>query len=141
MKRDRYARGWAKLQQVSGNTGGPILAPLDEVAPGFSRYIVEFVFGDIFSRPGLDLKSREIVALAALATRGDTRRQLEVHIGNALKTGSSRQEIVEVFIEVAVFAGLPAAMNALFIARDVFADLDRRASQLTKASPPRRRAR
>ncbi len=127
-KDKRYRRGLATLKRVNGGTGGPILAPLSELSPDFSRYIVEFVFGDVFSRRGLDLKSREIAAVAALAAVGDTSRQLRVHIGNALKVGCSRQEVVEVFVQTAVFAGFPRAMNALFVAREIFAELDERAS-------------
>jgi 4-carboxymuconolactone decarboxylase len=135
----RRRRGEAILKRISGGTGGPILAPLGEIARDFPSYILEFVFGDIFSRRPLDLKSREIAAVAALAAIGDTDRQLRVHIGNALKTGCTRAEVVEVLIQTAVFAGFPRAMNALFTARDVFAELDRRVSRKASGSGRQRR--
>ncbi|EES43204.1 4-carboxymuconolactone decarboxylase family protein [Burkholderia mallei PRL-20] len=80
--------------------------------------LVEFGFGDIYSRPQLDLKSREI------ATLGHAQPQLKVHIEAALNVGCTRDEIVEVFMQMALYAGFPAALNALFAARDVFGQRD-----------------
>jgi 4-carboxymuconolactone decarboxylase len=137
---ERRRRGLAILKKIDGGTGGPILAPLGEVAPAFPDFIREFVFGDVFARRKLDLKSREMAAVAALAAIGDTERQLRVHIGNALKTGCTRAEVVEVLMQTAVFAGFPRAMNALFTAREVFAELDARAARKgAKTSRIRRR--
>lgn len=83
--------------------------------------MIEFPFGDVYSRPGLDLKSREIATIAALAALGNAQPQLKVHIFAALNVGCTQEEIIEVFIQMAVYAGFPAALNALFAAREVFA--------------------
>ena len=117
---NRYARGWAKLKEVDGEVGERVVASLAPIAPDFSRLLVEFGFGDIYSRPGLDLKSREIATIAALAALGNAQPQLKVHIEGALNVGCTREEIVEVFMQMALYAGFPAALNALFAAHEVF---------------------
>ncbi|CAN7361583.1 carboxymuconolactone decarboxylase family protein [Trinickia sp. LjRoot230] len=121
LENQRYARGWDKLKEIDGEAGEQVIAALAPIAPDFARLVVEFPFGDIYSRPGLDLKSREIATIAALAALGNAQPQLKVHIVAALNVGCTQEEIVEVFIQMAVYAGFPAALNALFAAREVFA--------------------
>lgn len=111
---DRYTRGWSKLKEIDGEVGERVIAALAPIAPDFGRLLVEFGFGDIYSRPQLDLKSREIATIAALAALGNAQPQLKVHIEAALNVGCTRDEIVEVFMQMAVYAGFPAALNALF---------------------------
>ena len=108
------------LRAVDGEAGRKVVESLRDIAPDFARYIIEFPFGDIYSRPGLDLKSREIAVVAALTALGNAAPQLKVHIGGALNVGCSRGEIVEVIMQMAVYAGFPAALNGLFAAREVF---------------------
>ena len=124
MQTDRYAAGLAKLEQVDGRGGAEVLESVRAISPDFARYLVEFPFGDIYSRPGLDLKQREIAVVAALTAMGNAAPQLRVHIGAALHVGCTRQEILEVIMQMAVYAGFPAALNGLFAARDVFAEHD-----------------
>jgi 4-carboxymuconolactone decarboxylase len=119
-RNERYARGWNKLKEIDGSAGEQVLAALAPIAPDFARLLIEFPFGDIYSRPKLDLRSREIATIAALAALGHAQPQLKVHIEAALNVGCTRDEIVEVFIQMAVYAGFPAALNALFAAREVF---------------------
>ena len=97
------------------------MAALADIAPDFARYLLEFPFGDIYSRPGLDLRSREIATIAALAAMGNAAPQLKVHIEAGLNVGLSRDEIVEILMQMAVYAGFPAALNGLFAAKEVFA--------------------
>lgn len=118
---DRYERGLAKLREVDGEAGERVLQSLDGIAPDFARYLIEFPFGDIYSRPGLDLRSREIAVVAALMALGNAAPQLQVHIRGALNVGVSRTEIVETIMQMAVYAGFPAALNGLAAAREVFA--------------------
>lgn len=117
---DRYERGLAKLREIDGQAGEHVLESLDDIAPDFARYLIEFPFGDIYSRPGLDLKSREIAVVAALTALGNAAPQLKVHIQGALNVGVSRTEIVETIMQMAVYAGFPAALNGLTAAREVF---------------------
>ena len=118
---DRYTRGWQKLKEIDGEVGEKVIAALAPIAPDFARLMIEFGFGDIYSRPQLDLRAREIATIAALAALGNAQPQLKVHIEAALNVGCTRDEIVEVFMQMAVYAGFPAALNALFAAQEVFA--------------------
>ncbi|CAN7689709.1 carboxymuconolactone decarboxylase family protein [Aquipseudomonas alcaligenes] len=116
----RYQRGLAKLKEIDGEAGERVVESLTGIAPDFARYLVEFPFGDIYSRPGLDLKSREIAVVAALTALGNAAPQLKVHVHGALNVGASRTEIVETIMQMAVYAGFPAALNGLAVAREVF---------------------
>jgi 4-carboxymuconolactone decarboxylase len=126
MSTERYARGWQRLQEIDGAAGERVIDSLKDIAPDFARYLIEFPFGDIYSRPGLDLKSREIATVAALTALGNAAPQLKVHIQAALNVGCSRQEVVETIMQMAVYAGFPAALNGLFAAKEVFQDLDKK---------------
>ena len=131
---DRYTRGWNKLKEIDGEVGERVIAALAPIAPDFGRLLVEFSFGDIYSRPQLDLKAREIATIAALAALGNAQPQLKVHIEAALNVGCTRDEIVEVFMQVAIYAGFPAALNPLFAAHEVFVRRDEAAGEAGKAS-------
>jgi 4-carboxymuconolactone decarboxylase len=117
----RYERGLAKLREIDGQAGEKVIQSLEDIAPDFARYVIEFPFGDIYSRPGLDLKSREIAVVAALTAMGNATPQLKVHIHATLNVGVTREEIVETIIQMAVYAGFPAALNGLMAAKEVFA--------------------
>ena len=120
----RYSRGWEKLCEIDGQAGERVVAALADIAPDLAKYLIEFPFGDIYSRPQLDLKSREIGVVAALTALGNAAPQLKVHIHGALNVGCSRDEVVEIIMQMAVYAGFPAALNGLFAAKEVFAERD-----------------
>ena len=120
MQSERSKRGWDKLREIDSEQGERIIANLRDIAPDFATYLIEFPFGDVYSRPGLDLKSRELAVVAALTAMGNAAPQLKVHIHGALNVGASQQEVLEIIIQMAVYAGFPAALNGLFIAKDVF---------------------
>ena len=111
-----------KLREIDGEVGEKVVASLADIAPDFARYLIEFPFGDIYSRPGLDLKSRKIAVVAALTAMGNAQPQLKVHIHGALNVGCSRDEVVETIMQMAVYAGFPAALNGLAAAKEVFAE-------------------
>ncbi len=119
---DRYFRGLEKLKEIDGDAGERVINSLQKIAPDLGRYTIEFPFGDIYSREGLDLKSREIATVAALSAMGNAAPQLKVHINAALNVGCTPGEIVEVIIQMSVYAGFPAALNAAFIAESVFSE-------------------
>lgn len=121
MNSERYVRGLSKLKEIDGQAGENVINSLSDIAPDFARLLIEFPFGDIYSRPGLDLKTRELAVVAALTALGNAAPQLKVHIQGARNVGCSEQEIVEVIIQMAVYAGFPAALNGLFAAKEVFA--------------------
>lgn len=120
MKDSRFEKGMAMLDKIDGAGGRVVVESLADIAPDFARYLVEFPFGDIYSRQGMDLKCREIATVAALTALGNAAPQLKVHIAAALNVGCSREEILETIIQMAVYAGFPAALNGLFAAREVF---------------------
>ena len=126
LEHDRYLRGLEKLREIDGKAGEGVIESLKDIAPDLARYIIEFPFGDVYSRQGLDLKSRELAAVAALAALGNAIPQLKVHINGALNVGCTRQEVIEVIIQMAVYAGFPASLNAMFAAKEVFNGRDER---------------
>ena len=121
MPSERFITGQKMLQKVDGKGGDAVVKSLQDIAPDFAQYLIEFPFGDIYSRLGLDLRSREIATVAALTALGNAAPQLKVHIGAALHVGLTQDEIVEVIMQMAVYAGFPAALNGLFAAKEVFA--------------------
>ena len=125
----RYERGLAKLQEIDGEGGVKVVESLADIAPDFARLLIEFPFGDVYSRPGLDLRAREIATVAALTAMGNAAPQLKVHIQAALNVGVTRSEVVEVIMQMAVYAGFPAALNGLFAAREVFAADDEKSAR------------
>ena len=115
----RYERGEKALADIDGKAGQNVIDALADIAPDFARYLIEFPFGDIYSRPGLGLREREIATIAALCAMGTATPQLKVHIHAGLNMGLSREEIVETIMQMAVYAGFPAALNGLFAAKEV----------------------
>lgn len=124
MESERYQRGWEKLKEIDGQAGERVIEALKDIAPDLARYTIEFPFGDVYSRGALSLKEREVATVAALAALGNAQPQLKVHLHGALNVGCSREEIIEIMIQMAVYAGFPAALNGMFAAKEVFAERD-----------------
>lgn len=122
---ERYQRGWNLLKTIDGEAGERVIASLQDVAPDLARYIIEFGFGDVYSRGVLTLKEREIATVAALTALGTARPELKVHLQGALNVGCSGEEIVEVLIQMAVYAGFPAALNGIAALKEVLAERER----------------
>lgn len=120
MDKDRYARGLETLHKIDPHAEERLKTSLDGIAPDMARYAIEFAFGDLYSRPGLDPKSRQIAIIAALTALGTAAPQLKVHIQCGLNAGLTRDQIVEVIMQMAVYAGFPAALNGLSAAKEVF---------------------
>mgnify|MGYP000128153165 FL=1 len=120
MKSERYKRGWEKLKEVDGQAGENVVKALKDIAPDFADLLIEFGFGDIYSRDNLDLRSREIATLAGLTVMGNATPQLKVHVHAALNVGCTQEEIIEVMIQMSCYGGFPCALNALFAAKEVF---------------------
>ena len=116
----RYEIGLVKLAEIDGEAGQKVIESLQAICPDLAKYTIEFPFGDIYQRSQLDLKSREIATVAALTALGHCAPQLDVHINGALNVGCKPDEIIEVILQMAVYAGFPAALNGMFVAKDVF---------------------
>jgi 4-carboxymuconolactone decarboxylase len=122
-QRTRQEREWTKLKQTQGTAGERVLERIESISPDLARYAIEFVFGDMHSRSGLDVKSREIAAIAALTAMGNGgSAKLRAHIHSALNAGCSESDVIEIMIEMAAFAGFPAALNGIHAAKEVFAE-------------------
>lgn len=118
--RDLYTRGIETLKRVGGKDYDRAFRPLEPFLPDLSEMVVEHVFGDVLSRPGLDLKQREIAIVAALTAIGSVRPALKFHIHGMLNVGCTPQEVVETILNAVVYAGFPAAQDGMTIAREVF---------------------
>jgi 4-carboxymuconolactone decarboxylase len=112
--------GSEHFSAVIGRPGERVLDSLSRICPDIERYIVEFAYGEIHQRPGLTLQQRELTIIVALATLGHCEPQLRIHLEVALRAGVSRTEIVEALLQLAVYAGFPTAINALWAAQAVF---------------------
>lgn len=114
-----FDRGMALFKELNAPAAERMEVALSAVAPDLMRYAAAFPFGEIYARGGLEKRDRQLVTLACLATRGDARDQLKVHIGIALNMGLSKDEIAESFIQLAPYAGFPTAINAALALREV----------------------
>ncbi|MDG6079017.1 carboxymuconolactone decarboxylase family protein [Erythrobacter litoralis] len=119
---ERMQKGLANLRKIDGEAGEKVIESLADISPDLARYTIEYPFADIYDRPGLALRDREIATIAALTAMGNAAPQLEVHIQAGLNVGVTRQEVEEVIIQMTVYAGFPAALNAMQIAKKVFAE-------------------
>jgi 4-carboxymuconolactone decarboxylase len=108
MDDDRYERGREKLREVHGDRPLETIEGLGDLG----RLIIETAYGEIYTRPGLSLRERQIASVAALVATGRS-SQLPVHLRSSLKAGLSVDELREVIIQTAVIAGFPPAMNAM----------------------------
>lgn len=124
----RYERGLAALRLIDGQAGQSVVDPLADIAPDFARLLVEFVFGDVYPRTGLEPKARELATIAICTALGTAAPQLRFHLHGLLNAGGTRTEAVETIIQMAGYAGFPAALNGIAVARQVFAELDSRDS-------------
>ncbi|MDN4617268.1 carboxymuconolactone decarboxylase family protein [Paenibacillus sp. PsM32] len=121
MSNDRYTQGWNKLVEVDGEAGQRVIDSLASIAPDLGKYIIEFAFGDIYSRDTLTLQQRELITISSLITQGDCAAQLTVHLNASLNVGITPTEIVETIIHCSPYIGFPRVLNAMNIAKDVFA--------------------
>jgi len=122
MKNIRYESGLEQLSKIDGEAGQKVIDSLQDICPDLAKYTIEYPFGDIYSRQGLDLKSREIATVSALTAMGNCTPQLKVHLHAALNVGCTEEELKEVIIQMSVYAGFPAALNGMFAFKDVLAE-------------------
>jgi len=118
----RFEKGLELLKQIDGEAGQNVIDSLQDISPDLAKYTIEYPFGDIYARKGLDLKSREIATVAALTALGNCMPQLKVHLNAALNVGCNEEEIKEVIIQMSVYAGFPAALNGMFAFKEVLVE-------------------
>ena len=121
---DRFERGHALLNKIHGTTGQDVLKGISEVSPDLSKFITEYAFGDIYSREVLPIRDRQIATISSLITLGDAQSELKVHIKAGLNVGLSKQEIIEIILQMSLYAGFPRAIHAIKAAKEVFEGLE-----------------
>lgn len=126
MDSERFIQGKKQLAKMSGTEVEQMIGNLREIAPDLTRFTLEFPYGDVLVRPGLDIKSRQIATVSALTALGNAPVQLSGHIHMALNIGVTREEVVEIITQMAVYAGFPAALNGTAVAKDVFNTRDKK---------------
>ena len=117
---DRYKKGMEILKMTNKGAIEDLFEELDDVAPDLGRFVVEFPYAEIYTRDTLDLKTRELITIATLTTLGNAETQLIDHINGALNVENSPEEIIEVMMQISAYAGFPAAINGVKIAKEVF---------------------
>jgi 4-carboxymuconolactone decarboxylase len=118
---DRYERGRQRLSELAGERGESVMAGLEEVSPDLARYVIEFGYGDIYSRPALDDHARQLAAISALSAMGGAEPQLEYHLGIALDIGVPPDQVVETVLFLSPFIGFARTLNAMRSIKRVFA--------------------
>ncbi|NEB74215.1 carboxymuconolactone decarboxylase family protein [Streptomyces sp. SID14478] len=121
-REERFARGMEALSRVDGEGGRRVVDALADVSPELAHHLVAWGFGEIYSRPALPPRDRQLVTLGMLTALGGCEPQLEVHVNTSLNVGLTPQEIVEALLQSAGYCGFPRALNATFVAKKVFSE-------------------
>ena len=122
MENTRFTQGMEQLKAIDGKGGENVIKSLEDIAPDLGKFIIEFAFGDIYTRERLTTEEREMITLSSLLTAGGCEPQLEVHIGGALNVGISPEKVIETFLQCIPYTGFPKVLNAVFAAKKVFAE-------------------
>lgn len=122
MENTRFTQGMEQLKAIDGKGGENVIKSLEDIAPDLGKFIVEFAFGDIYTREGLTTEEREMITLSSLLTAGGCEPQLEVHINGALNVGISPEKVIETFLQCIPYTGFPKVLNACITAKKVFAE-------------------
>lgn len=122
MENTRFIQGMEQLKAIDGKGGENVIKSLEDIAPDLGKFIVEFAFGDIYKRQQLTTAERELITLSSLLTAGGCEPQLEVHINGALNVGITHERIIETFLQCIPYTGFPKVLNAVFVAKKVFAE-------------------
>ena len=118
----RFERGTETLSTTSAAAGERVIQGFEDIAPDSGRMIVEHAYGDIFSRPGLDRKTRELTAVASMASVGTIASEtpVKVHVHAALTAGATRDEVIETLLNLVPYVGYPKVERSLALAKSVF---------------------
>ena len=122
MSSTRFELGAEKLKEIDGIGGENVIQSLQDIAPDVGKYIIEFAFGDVYTRPELSMQEREMITITSLLTSGGCVPQLEVHINGSLNVGLSPEKIIETFIQCIPYTGFPKVLNAIYTAKKIFAE-------------------
>jgi len=121
---ERFTKGLDTIKQYVTEQEADRMIESDalaDVAPDLRKMIIEFAYGEVYSRPGLDAKSRALVVITAVVTQGAA-PQTKTHIKRGLHAGLTQTEIVEALLQLVPYIGFPRVQNALTIAQKVFTE-------------------
>lgn len=118
----RYDHGRAILDSIDGTAGANVIDALKDIAPELGHQVVAWAFGEMYARPGLEPRERQLVTLGILTALGGCEAQLEVHVNAALNVGLTPEQITEALLHSVVYSGIPRALNATFTAKKVFSE-------------------
>jgi 4-carboxymuconolactone decarboxylase len=124
MNNDTLERGIKKINELIPGGDKGVIKGLGEVAPDMADYVLKYIFGELYSREGLELKIKQMLTITTLATLGNAKPQLSYHINAALNIGITRQEIIDIMIHISGYAGFPASLNGIATAKEVFKERD-----------------
>jgi len=123
MNKDLFEKGLAIRRAVLGaDYVDKSIASADEFSRPMQELTTEYCWGTIWSRPGLDRKTRSIINLAML-TALNRPHEIKLHVRGALNNGLTKQEISEIFLQTAIYCGVPAAIDSFRVAREVFKEV------------------
>ena len=127
MDKKRYEAGLAVRREVMGSAYvDEALAKADDLTRPLQDLITEYCWGEIWTRPGLPRQTRSLINVAML-TALNRPHEVRLHVRGALHNGCTREEIIEVLLQTAIYCGVPAAIDSVRIAREVFDEAERRA--------------
>jgi 4-carboxymuconolactone decarboxylase len=120
---ESLSKGWQLFNKLHGeHNGAAMIAALADICPDYADITADFGFGQIFSRDGLDMKTRELEVIALCTALGDMPGQLKAHLEAALVCGATKQECVESILQTCLYAGFARVTNALLVAKEVLVD-------------------
>ncbi len=120
---ERYERGWAQLLAITGEQGRERIEQLQSFAPDLCAMIIQFAYGDVYARPGLDLRERMMITITSLLTQGDT-HQLRVHFQSGLRVGLTREQLMELLLHCIPYIGFPRVMDGVTLLKQVLDEVD-----------------
>ena len=124
MNQDLFDQGLKTRREVLGaDYVDAAIANADTFNRPLQEMVTQYAWGDVWNRPGLDRRSRSLLNLGML-TALNRPHELKLHIRGALNNGVSREEIQEVFLQTAIYCGMPAAIDSFRVARELFKELD-----------------
>ena len=116
----RHERGLDTLLRIGGPQAAAPITAMNDIAPDLVRFAIDFAYGEVLSRPGLDLKMRQLCTVAALSAMGTATPQLKWHIDGALNVGWDPSDLLDAVLLSAVNTGSAAVGRSLSTAREVF---------------------
>jgi len=123
MPDDRYEIGLTRLAELQGpETAQTMQGQLESISPTFARYAVGVSYGEVYDRPGLSLRDRQLVTMGVVATLGGCEAQLKRHMNAALNAGLTPEELVEAVVQITAYGGAPRGSNAIRVAAEVAAE-------------------